>query len=37
MIECHTLRHVDPTFRLMRLPLDGELDFYFKMILFVQK
>ena len=28
---------VDPAFRLMRFPLDGELDFYLKMILFIRK
>ena len=28
---------VDPAFRLMRFPLDGELDFYLKMILFIKK
>ena len=31
-------RHfVDPVFRLMRFPLNGELDFYLKMILFIKK
>ena len=28
---------VDPVFLLMRFPLDGELDFYLKMILFIKK
>ena len=29
-------RHfVDPAFRLMRFPLDGELDFYFEKLIFI--
>ena len=28
---------VDPVFQLMRFPLDGELDYYLKMILFIKK
>ena len=28
---------MDPVFRLMRFSLDGELDFYLKMILFIKK
>ena len=28
---------MDPAFRLMRFPFDGELDFYLKMILFIKK
>ena len=26
---------VDPAFRLMRFPLDGELDFYFEKMIFI--
>ena len=26
---------VDPAFRLMRFPLDGELDFYFEKLIFI--
>ena len=38
-MERLSLNHgVDPTFRLMRFPLDGELDFViWKMILFIRK
>ena len=28
---------MDPAFRLMRFSLDGELNFYLKMILFIKK
>ena len=34
--EINTCKSVDPAFRFMRFPLDGELDFYFeKLILLI--
>ena len=33
--KCPNKLIVDPAFRLMRSPLDGELDFYFEKLIFI--